>query len=148
MKNVDGDSVSSVARGEGARKALEDEDTLPGIEGAIVVVDDNEDLRDLIQRALESDGYHVYTASAGREALAALARMPRPRLVVLDVSMPGMNGLEVLDAMKAAPALADVPVALLTGHSDIRPIRGVRILSKPIEIEPLLRAVRETVEYP
>lgn len=81
----------------------------------ILVADDDPDILGLVRLRLERDGYDVLTASCGEEALA-LARGRRPALAVLDVSMPGMTGLEVTRELRAHQATAAIPVILLTAR--------------------------------
>ena len=86
----------------------------------VVIVDDDKDTRDTLASVLESSGYRVYTATTGRQALDILASMPvLPRLVLLDLLMPGMSGDDVVREMKRTPPLADVPVVLFSGVSDL-----------------------------
>jgi CheY-like chemotaxis protein len=95
---------------------------------------------------LESNGYRVRTATSGRQALDTLAGMPvLPRLVLLDLLMPGMSGDDVVREMKRTPPLADVPVVLFSGVSDLRqrsaqlPVAGW--MRKPGNLEDLLDLV-------
>jgi adenylate cyclase len=83
------------------------------VTGHILVVDDNESILDLLARQLSRDGHTVSSCSSGE---AALARMGRERfdLVLLDLMMPDVNGLEVLRRMKAEPRLASLPVVMIS----------------------------------
>ena len=81
-----------------------------------LVVDDNEVNLHLVRRVLEGHGFTVETVRDGMTAMAALDRA-RPDVVVLDIMMPGMNGIEVLDRIKATPRLASIPVIMLTAKS-------------------------------
>ena len=81
----------------------------------ILVADDDPDILGLVTLRLERQGYDVVTASSGAEALA-LARNSRPALAVLDVSMPGMTGLDVTRALRADKATSAIPVILLTAR--------------------------------
>jgi class 3 adenylate cyclase len=81
--------------------------------GAILVVDDNEDNRDLLARRLARQGYEVVTATGGRPALEMLAARSLD-LVLLDVMMPDLDGYAVLQRMKADPALRDIPVLMIS----------------------------------
>lgn len=82
----------------------------------VLVVDDDELSRLLVQRILEGRGIEVCVVSSGGEALGAIDRR-RPDLIVLDVMMPGVNGVDVLDHVKSTPALVSIPVVMLTGRS-------------------------------
>lgn len=81
----------------------------------ILVADDDPDILGLVTIRLERDGYDILTASCGTDALT-LARDHRPALAVLDVSMPGMTGLEVTRELRADEATAAIPVILLTAR--------------------------------
>src|SRR5205085_9293316 len=79
----------------------------------VLVVDDDGAVREFMQRFLERQGYVVITAANGIEALA-LARDNHPAAITLDVMMPDIDGWTVLAAIKGDPALADIPVILVT----------------------------------
>ncbi len=79
----------------------------------VLVIDDDADQRALMTRFLHREGFNARTASGGREGLA-LARELRPRAILLDVMMPGIDGWSVLSALKADPDLADIPVVMVT----------------------------------
>ncbi|HUP21062.1 MAG TPA: response regulator [Gemmatimonadota bacterium] len=81
----------------------------------IVVVEDNADNR-LLLRSLLGDTYHITEYASGAEALAGLSN-ERPDLVILDISLPGMGGEEVLAHIRADPSLRDLPVIALTAHA-------------------------------
>lgn len=83
----------------------------------ILVVDDMAVIREPIAAALRGKGYTTACASDGKEALALIKRTP-PDLILLDVSMPGMDGLSVLRVLRSDPASAKVPVILLTASAD------------------------------
>ena len=82
----------------------------------ILIVDDSEDIALISARMLSSRGFAVITASDGQEALAIVARQ-RPSCMLLDVMMPRMGGLEVLKALKADPATANIPVIMVTAKT-------------------------------
>ena len=79
----------------------------------ILIVDDHEDTRRVLALLLRHSGYVAETVADGKSALRAMAAQ-RPGLVILDYNMPGMNGLEVLEAIRSTPTLSDVPVILFT----------------------------------
>lgn len=81
----------------------------------ILVVDDETDIRRMLQWGLKAQGYQVLTASDGREALEQIA-IGQPDLVVLDVMLPGIDGFEVLRKVRAAPETAVLPVIMLTSQ--------------------------------
>jgi PAS domain S-box-containing protein len=79
----------------------------------VLVVDDDAEMRDLLKRYLTKEGFRVEAAANGQECLR-LAHMLKPAAITLDVMMPGMDGWAVLTQLKAEPALADIPVVMLT----------------------------------
>src|SRR5438046_7669368 len=83
----------------------------------ILVVDDQDRDRRLLQAMLEAYGHAVRTASSGEDALAAIAADP-PDLVMLDVVMPGLSGYDVCRRIRASPATAFLPVVMLTASGD------------------------------
>ena len=86
--------------------------------GRVLVVDDEPDLLWALERNLRDEGYEVLTASDGRAALQ-VAHRHRPDLVVLDVAMPGLDGLEVCRRLRRDPALGSVPVLFLTVRNQV-----------------------------
>jgi adenylate cyclase len=110
-----------------------------GETATVLVVDDEETVRELMRRFLAREGFDVVTAKDGEEGLA-LARQLRPALITLDVLMPGMDGWSVLQALKADPALAPIPVVMLSILDEQN--RGYALgaadyLTKPIQRERL-----------
>src|SRR5690348_14204117 len=83
----------------------------------VFVVDDTSIIREPIAAALTAAGYQTVCAGDGREALAALDRQT-PDVMVLDLNMPEVGGLQVLEAMRRRPATANTPVILLTATAD------------------------------
>jgi CheY-like chemotaxis protein/nitrogen-specific signal transduction histidine kinase len=105
----------------------------------ILVVDDDPDSRELLQRTLESEGFTVVTASTGEEGLE-LARELKPALMTLDVLMPSMDGWSVLQEVKADPGLKDIPVMMISiaGDKDLGYTLGaVECLTKPVDRDKL-----------
>ncbi len=90
----------------------------PSSYGRLLVVDDDELNRDVLQRHLERKGYQVDQASSGKEAIGKLISESFDA-VLLDLLMPDMNGLDVLDALKAVPQLIDVPVLVVSASDDL-----------------------------
>ncbi len=111
--------------------------------GAVLVVDDAPDTRALIAMVLESEGYSVSSACDGNAALAQ-ARQNTPDLVLLDVSMPAMDGFEVCARMQADPKLAAIPVIFMTGLTESEHVvhgfhvGGADYITKPIAPDALL----------
>ena len=113
----------------------------------ILVVDDDPDLRTLVNKALSQDGHIVSEASSGREALA-LIDAQAPDLLVLDLLMPKQGGLEVLKVLRSRPATAALPVLVLTALDDEVNTRAgfdlgaTDYLAKPFSIPQLAARVR------
>jgi DNA-binding response OmpR family regulator len=82
----------------------------------VLIADDDPDILDLVAFKLEQAGHHLVTAGDGITALAEARREP-PDVVVLDVSMPGMSGLDICRELRADPATAAIPVILLTARA-------------------------------
>ena len=103
----------------------------------ILIVDDNLGARRSIEALLAHEDYRLLLAASGLEALEIIAT-EQPDLILLDVMMPGMNGFEVCETIRAHPALAEVPILMLTALDDEEStIRGIEagaddFLSKPI----------------
>jgi len=90
-----------------------------------MVVDDNPDIITIVRTILEGKGYNVMSAYSGAELLSTLDKEPqKPDLVVLDIMMPQMDGLEVLTRLKAAPETASIPVILLTAKVQYEDVLG------------------------
>jgi CheY-like chemotaxis protein len=109
--------------------------------GRVLVVDDDEALREAIAEAIEIAGYVVEQAENGREALEKM-RLASPCVVLLDLMMPEMNGWEVVSAMDADPRLSKVPVCVVTAQDRLDPPRSARLLKKPVSVAALLDAVQ------
>jgi two-component system alkaline phosphatase synthesis response regulator PhoP len=88
----------------------------PPSDAHILFADDDPGMRALVTMNLEAEGFAVTTAVDGDAALDEVERL-RPNLVVLDVMMPGRDGLEVLQEMRARPDVAQIPVVLLTAKA-------------------------------
>lgn len=85
----------------------------------VLVVDDDAMIRNLVQAVLESEGWEVVLAEDGQRGVERLDTEPRPLrydLIVLDVVMPGMNGLDVMTRLKLHPHTSSIPVIMLTGE--------------------------------
>jgi CheY-like chemotaxis protein len=118
---------------------------MEGSHSSILVIDDEPAARDLVQRILTKEGYHVETASSGPEGMA-MARRTRPSAITLDVMMPGMDGWAVLTMLKADPLTADIPVVMLTIVDDKNlgfALGATDYLIKPIDWERLIKVLEK-----
>lgn len=108
----------------------------------VLVVDDNDAMRENLAEALELEGYAVVVAADGASALARLRDEPTPHVVLLDLYMPGMDGRELLARIREDPRLAGVRVVMTTGLSGSR-AEADALLMKPFGVKELLAALRK-----
>jgi CheY-like chemotaxis protein len=117
---------------------------------SVLVVEDDEDMRGILLHLLEHHGWPVHTAADGREGLAALEKH-RPSLILLDLAMPRMSGVEFRTAQRRLPdlRLASVPVVVVSAmHDALRyksRLNAADVLVKPFEADRLLQAVESYV---
>ena len=112
------------------------------VAGGVLIVDDDELIRETLQELVEMAGCSALVAANGKEALRVLADH-RPCLVILDLLMPIMSGNELLDIMRQDPTLADIPVVVSTSAPDRAP-PGVPIIRKPVNIDALVDRMKGT----
>ena len=112
----------------------------------ILVVDDNPDNRFLLLQMLQMNGYSVVTAVHGRDALDVAIEV-LPDLVLMDMSMPVMDGWTATELMKQQPDLSHIPVIAVTGHITVDDLRRASAvgcadhLEKPIDYEQMIRKI-------
>ena len=115
--------------------------------GPILVVEDDQDIRESIAEVLRDEGHEAWTAAHGAEALALLRRAgcPVPRLILLDLMMPVMNGWEFRAELSKDALLASIPIVVLSGDARITgkaaELRAAGALAKPVSITGLLEVV-------
>ncbi len=114
----------------------------------ILIVDDDESIRSLLQQELGDAGYHIQQASNGKEALE-MVRNIRPHLIILDIMMPEMNGFDVAAILKNDPQTMDIPIIVLSVVQD--KARGFRVgvdryLTKPIDTGLLFNEIGSLLE--
>jgi signal transduction histidine kinase/DNA-binding response OmpR family regulator len=112
---------------------------------SVLIIDDDPAVRDLMQSFLGKEGYRIAVATGGEEGLKR-ARELRPDVITLDVAMPSMDGWSVLSALKADPALHDIPVIMLTmmdNKSMGYALGAAEYMMKPINRERLLAVLRK-----
>ncbi|GAC1348057.1 MAG: response regulator [Ktedonobacteraceae bacterium] len=117
------------------------------ITGPILVVDDDQNLRQTIQWVLEDEGHMVETAADGQEAVEQAAQQ-QPALVILDMGLPILNGAEVAAELRSLYGTA-VPIMLITADGHVREKReqvgAYTALRKPFEIDDLVQAVQQVL---
>jgi CheY-like chemotaxis protein len=111
----------------------------------VLLVEDDLEIRDILQDLLEAEGYDVVPASHGRQALEFLGGAPTeglPHLVVLDLMIPLVDGRQVLAAMMRDPKLSPIPVVVLSAVAHERPAGAAAFLPKPIPLQKLFDTIR------
>ena len=111
----------------------------------VLVADDERQIRDLLHEFLTSEGYEVLLASNGEEA-TELAEREYPDLILLDVKMPGIDGIEVCKRLKAEPKTQFIPVIMITGYVDNKMVAiesgADDFVNKPVDLVELAARVR------
>jgi len=117
----------------------------------VLVVEDNDMNMQLVEYLLEEGGYEIAKASSGEEALAAThdTTTPAPDLILMDIHLPGMDGLSVVRELKSNPRTAGTPILALTAHA----MRGDKdrfleagcdgYISKPIDVKTFLASIEQ-----
>lgn len=114
----------------------------------ILVVDDERDVCDFFQDTLPEEGYRVLTALNGKDALA-LVRKERPDMVLLDIKMPGLDGIEVLERIKKIDE--SIAVVMITGYGDLKTAREAMRLgafdyvTKPFSLDFIKAVLRDAL---
>lgn len=112
---------------------------------AVLVVDDDADIRSTVREILEDEGYRVTDAANGFEALRQLREGSAPNLILLDLSMPVMSGSEFRFEQRKDPSLASIPVVVVSavGSLDMKvaPLEAAAFLRKPVQLDELLGVV-------
>jgi len=109
----------------------------------VLVVEDEQDVRDMLRDALELNGYSVVTASNGQEALNKIEHIDELCLVILDLLMPVMNGWDCFEKIRQRSEFASVPVVVHTSAVAGAPAGAARVLQKPLRFDRLLSVVKE-----
>jgi two-component system, OmpR family, response regulator MprA len=113
----------------------------------VLVIDDEENIIEFIRLGLRYEGFHVESASDGEQGVTAAQRI-NPDLVILDVMMPGIDGLEVCRRLRDNPTTRDVPILMLTAKDEVKDrIIGLKTgaddyLTKPFDFDELLERIR------
>jgi two-component system cell cycle response regulator DivK len=119
----------------------------------ILVVEDNEKNRKLVRDLLTVKGFTVLETDTGEEALR-LARARLPALVLMDIQLPGIDGIETLRRLRADPATAAIPIVAVTASAMMHDRQKILAAgfdgyqAKPISLRPFLELVREVLDRP
>lgn len=109
----------------------------------VLVVDDDPAIVELVEMALEDMGYRVLTAVNG--AALAVAQDQRPGVILLDVNMPGMDGVEVSQRLRANPITADIPIVAISAHEHLQATAGLLLVDDRLSKPFLIRDLYDTV---
>jgi CheY-like chemotaxis protein len=122
-----------------------------GTNGSVLVVDDDEDIREALSMILEAQGYLVLSATDGFDALRVLrATAVLPGLILLDLRMPVMNGPQFREEQLRDPAIAAIPVVVITADRSPAAYQSIvgaaDLLLKPLELEEVLQTAKRFLE--
>jgi CheY-like chemotaxis protein len=101
----------------------------------VLIVEDEVATRDILIEILAKDGREIVTAGDGQEAMERLAKLQRPRVILLDLMMPRMDGREFLRRQSDDPSIANIPIIVLSGSR--LPVGAKHQLSKPVDVDRL-----------
>ena len=118
-------------------------------ERTVLIVEDEEDIRYLLRAVLESEGFRVVEATTGKDAVSRAAEIA-PQLILMDISLPLLDGLSATRQIRAEEALRQVPIVAVSAYHTARR-RAIRagcsdLIGKPVDIEELRAVVRRLVE--
>jgi len=118
---------------------------------AVVVVDDEPPIVDVVCDVLEDEGFHTVPCSHGREAFPCIRR-EHPQLVILDIQMPEVDGITVFQQMRADPVTAEIPVIFFTANAHLLDLHlpnframGASLLPKPFDVNKLITLVEQAI---
>ncbi len=118
----------------------------------ILVVDDEKDILRIVAFSLQKWGYEAITADNGQDGLNKIAA-EKPDLILLDASMPAMNGFEMLEQIRTNPDWKDIPVIMLTAHSDPKTVNCaaafgiVEYITKPFDPMELREKIDKALSH-
>jgi CheY-like chemotaxis protein len=112
---------------------------------AVLVIDDDADIRDLLSQFFEVEGFQVLSARNGLEAIEQLRGGRRASVILLDLMMPVMNGWQFRHQQKLDPSMAAIPVVVISAvvaDHNVAPIDADAYMRKPLDLDRLLTTVR------
>jgi len=117
---------------------------IPASKRTIMVADDNPDIVDILRNMLEENGFNVTCAYSGKDLFAGLEEL-KPDLILLDIMMPQMDGLEVLRRLKGAPKTSSIPIIMITVKDEDKlaahKLGADDYIPKPFDIDKLVTAI-------
>ena len=119
-----------------------------GVLRTVLVVEDSDVIRRVLTLILQAEGYRVVESTDGKQ-VEDLIREVRPDVVTLDLSLPDVDGREVLRSLGTEETLREVPVIVVSAHcAPHRDLAGLRFIPKPARIDTILRALADSVPPP
>src|SRR4051794_19763253 len=114
----------------------------------VLVVDDDPDVREIMTEVLSCEGYDVSSADSALQALTCLSKAPQPCILLLDVMMPGMTGLDLAERLLEDRGLASIPVCFVTAapasvRQHQRAVSTWSVLPKPVDLKQLLTVIKQ-----
>jgi len=115
----------------------------PSTRRAVMIVDDDDAIREALEDVLSDEGYEVVGLSDGQQALDYLHAEKRPSAILVDLWMPVMDGWKFLDALLSDPRFSRIPLIVLTAARDqrARDLRVSEVLTKPVQLQQVLGAL-------
>lgn len=111
---------------------------------SILIIEDDKGIQNSLKLALEIEGYQVFTADNGRQGLDILPKIPPVCLILLDLMMPVMNGIEFLEEIGKDIMLSTIPVVFVTAFGETaKKLNSKQVIEKPVDLNILLDSVRE-----
>ena len=111
--------------------------------GTILIIEDDQDLRESMKDALELEGYKVQTAANGKEGLSAIKNIPKTCLIMVDMLMPIMGGREFIDTLKQDLELAQVPILVVSSVATKENTNGaIGFIKKPADLNTILQMIQ------
>lgn len=112
---------------------------------SVLIVEDDDAIRETLRLALSVEGYTAFGAKDGRDGIEILRKLDSPGLILLDLMMPVMNGWEFMEVMNSDDRLTGIPVVILTAFTDkATSIKSQGIIKKPIDLNLLMNFVEKT----
>jgi CheY-like chemotaxis protein len=128
------------ALAKGTLGAVGEGDAPAAVRRAIMIVDDDDAIREALEDVLSDEGYEVVGMSDGQQALDYLRVEKRPSAILVDLWMPVMDGWKFLDALLSDPRFSRIPLVVLTAARDqrARDLRVSEVLTKPVQLQQVL----------
>jgi len=123
---------------------------MPAARKKILIIDDHRETRELISKMLTNEEWRVITAPGGREGIQ-VARLQLPDIILLDMEMPHLDGIQTCKAMKRIPRVKKIPIIFLTANKDVESVKeamkagGSDYIIKPFDPDQLMNRVHKVL---